>query len=76
MVKAKISHFPDQANNDGRMNDFHYTLFDTALGRCGVAWGSKGLRAVSFAEVSDEATAKRLMRRAPSRLRRRSRLRR
>ncbi len=47
------------------MNDFSYVLFDTVLGRCGVAWGPKGVRAVSFAETSDEATVKRLLRRAP-----------
>ncbi|WP_428407608.1 methylated-DNA--[protein]-cysteine S-methyltransferase [Hyphococcus sp.] len=47
------------------MSDFSYVLFDTVLGRCGVAWGPKGVRAVSFAEASDEATIKRLMRRAP-----------
>ncbi|WP_375205094.1 methylated-DNA--[protein]-cysteine S-methyltransferase [Hyphococcus sp.] len=46
------------------MSEFSYALFDTELGRCGVAWGPNGLRAVSFAESSDEATVKRLQRRA------------
>ena len=47
------------------MSDFSFTLFDTSLGRCGIAWGPNGIRAVSFAEVSDDETVKRLMRRAP-----------
>lgn len=46
------------------MSDFSYVLFDTSLGRCGVAWGPNGVRAVSFAEASDDETVKRLMRRA------------
>lgn len=40
-------------------------LFDTALGRCGIAWSAVGLRAVSFAHDSDAATVKHLRRRAP-----------
>ena len=40
-------------------------LFDTALGRCGLAWGSAGILAVSFPEADDEMTRVRLLRRAP-----------
>ncbi len=47
------------------MSEFHLALFDTTLGRCGIAWGPNGLRSVSFAEASDGATVKRLQRRAP-----------
>ncbi|MFC2951624.1 methylated-DNA--[protein]-cysteine S-methyltransferase [Marinicaulis aureus] len=47
------------------MSDFSFTLFDTSLGRCGIAWGAKGVRSVSFPEASDEATVKHLCRRAP-----------
>ena len=47
------------------MDSSFYTLFDTALGRCGTAWHDKGLLAVSFPEDSDNATIKRLQRRAP-----------
>ncbi len=50
------------------MNAFSYTLFDTALGRCGIAWGPNGVRSVSFAETRDEATVKHLRRRAPDAL--------
>ena len=44
------------------MSDTFYTLFGTALGRCGIAWGDKGIVAVSFPEASDAETAKRLCR--------------
>lgn len=41
------------------------TLFDTALGRCGLAWREAGLFAISFPEADDEKTKSRLRRRAP-----------
>ncbi|MEE2691214.1 MAG: methylated-DNA--[protein]-cysteine S-methyltransferase [Pseudomonadota bacterium] len=46
------------------MSDVFFTLFDTALGRCGLAWGAAGVRAVSFPEENDAATRERLLRRA------------
>ncbi len=39
-------------------------LFDTALGRCGIAWGPKGVLAVSFPEPSEAETLARLSKRA------------
>mgnify|MGYP000197528614 CR=1 FL=1 len=45
-------------------NDF-VMLFDTALGRCGIAWGETGILAVSFPEANDAATLQRLRRRVP-----------
>lgn len=42
-----------------------YTLFDTAIGRCGVAWGEDGILTVSFPEADDARTRQRLLRRAP-----------
>ncbi|NNL90381.1 MAG: methylated-DNA--[protein]-cysteine S-methyltransferase [Marinicaulis sp.] len=47
------------------MGAVYYTLFDTKLGRCGIAWGEDGINAVSFAEADDNLTIKRLRRRAP-----------
>lgn len=41
-----------------------YTLFDTAIGRCGVAWGEHGLIAVGLPEGRDAATCERLTRHA------------
>ncbi|GJL90362.1 methylated-DNA--[protein]-cysteine S-methyltransferase [Hyphococcus sp.] len=47
------------------MSQLEYTLFDTALGRCGLAWGADGLRAVSFAHPEVSETRSHLLRRAP-----------
>ncbi len=47
------------------MSGYALTVFDTALGRCGIAWGASGVRAVSFPEESDEKTRAHLQRRAP-----------
>lgn len=47
------------------MTQYSLALFDTALGRCGVAWGPHGVRSVSFPETNDDKTRARLRRRAP-----------
>lgn len=39
------------------------TLFDTAIGRCGIAWGSAGIRAFQLPEPDDEGTLRRMFRR-------------
>ena len=41
------------------------TLFETAIGRCGVAWGERGLLAVAFPHARDELTRAALRRRTP-----------
>jgi methylated-DNA-[protein]-cysteine S-methyltransferase len=38
-------------------------LFDTAIGRCGIAWSERGVVAVRFPERSDDATRNRVLRR-------------
>ena len=47
------------------MNEFSFTLFDTAIGRCGIAWSERGIAAVRFPERSDDATRSRILRRFP-----------
>jgi len=42
-----------------------FTLFDTAIGRCGVAWGRRGLTALQLPENGDPETRARLARRFP-----------
>ena len=42
------------------------TLFDTAIGRCGLAWGERGLIGVQLPERTSEATRLRLMRHSPN----------
>jgi methylated-DNA-[protein]-cysteine S-methyltransferase len=42
-----------------------YTLFDTALGRCGIAWTSAGVLGLQLPEKTIAATRLRLMRHCP-----------
>jgi methylated-DNA-[protein]-cysteine S-methyltransferase len=42
-----------------------YILFDTAIGRCALAWGPQGIVALQLPEASDPATRARLRRRHP-----------
>jgi methylated-DNA-[protein]-cysteine S-methyltransferase len=44
------------------MHEFSYTLFRTAVGTCGIAWGDNGIVAVQLPEASESATAARLLR--------------
>jgi methylated-DNA-[protein]-cysteine S-methyltransferase len=39
------------------------TLFDTAIGRCGIAWGPNGISAFQLPEPSDAGTLRRMFRR-------------
>lgn len=48
------------------MSGYAFTLFDTALGRCAVAWSPAGVRAVAFPEADEEKTRRRLLKRAPA----------
>lgn len=42
-----------------------FALFDTAIGRCGVAWGERGLLGVQLPEADDGKTRMRLLQKAP-----------
>ena len=42
-----------------------FALFDTAIGRCGVAWGDRGLLGVQLPEADDARTRARLLQKAP-----------
>jgi methylated-DNA-[protein]-cysteine S-methyltransferase len=42
-----------------------YTLFDTAVGRCGVAWGPEGIVSLQLPEGREAATRTRLLARHP-----------
>ena len=44
-----------------------FTLFDTAIGRCGIAWNDRGLVGVQLPEAADEDTRGRVLRRFPGR---------
>lgn len=47
------------------MKKTHFILFDTAIGRCGIAWSQDGVVGVQFPEGPERATRARLMRRFP-----------
>lgn len=44
---------------------FAYALFDTAIGRCGIAWGPRGVIGVQLPERNDATTRMRLLRHCP-----------
>ena len=45
---------------------YAYALFDTEIGRCGIAWGSRGVIGVQLPEKTHEATRTRLLRHCPT----------
>jgi methylated-DNA-[protein]-cysteine S-methyltransferase len=47
------------------MTEHHYTLFETAIGPCGIAWGPRGVTGVQLPGSSAEKTRMRLLRRCP-----------
>jgi O-6-methylguanine DNA methyltransferase len=47
------------------MKEPGYSLFDTSIGRCGLAWGANGVRGVQLPELTPHQTAARLQSRFP-----------
>jgi methylated-DNA-[protein]-cysteine S-methyltransferase len=47
------------------MLSYEFTLFDTAIGRCGIAWNARGIVGVQLPERRDDATRVRLTRKFP-----------
>ena len=45
-----------------------FTLFDTALGRCSIAWGAHGIVAVQLPEADERALRARIARAVPGAL--------
>jgi methylated-DNA-[protein]-cysteine S-methyltransferase len=45
------------------MTDQHYTLFDTAIGACAIAWGPRGIHSVQLPMGSEAKTRARLRQR-------------
>jgi methylated-DNA-[protein]-cysteine S-methyltransferase len=43
-----------------------FALFDTAIGRCGVAWSGRGVARVQLPEATDAATRARIVKHCPS----------
>lgn len=47
------------------MTALGWVLFDTAMGKCGVAWGDRGIAGVQLPEATEAATRARMRRRFP-----------
>jgi methylated-DNA-[protein]-cysteine S-methyltransferase len=47
------------------MSTLHFTLFDTAIGACGIAWGERGIVGLQLPEESEAKARARLTRRFP-----------
>jgi len=48
------------------MSEIAFALFDTAIGRCAIAWSARGIAGVGFPEGSEQATRTRMLRRHPA----------
>jgi methylated-DNA-[protein]-cysteine S-methyltransferase len=46
--------------DDMSRRSLSYTLFDTAIGRCGVAWSDRGIVRIQLPEASDASAVRRL----------------
>ncbi|MEX2128855.1 MAG: methylated-DNA--[protein]-cysteine S-methyltransferase [Xanthobacteraceae bacterium] len=47
------------------MTSLGFTLFDTAIGQCGIAWSGRGIVCVQLPEASESKTRARMQRRFP-----------
>jgi len=47
------------------MDDVAYAFFDTAIGRCAIAWGAHGIKALSLPEKSEAQMRSRILRQFP-----------
>jgi methylated-DNA-[protein]-cysteine S-methyltransferase len=45
------------------MTDHSFAIFDTAIGRCGIAWGERGINAVQLPMPTEEKTRMRILQR-------------
>jgi O-6-methylguanine DNA methyltransferase len=48
------------------MTAYGFTLFDTSIGRCGIAWGERGVRGVQLPEAGEPETRARMLHRFPA----------
>jgi methylated-DNA-[protein]-cysteine S-methyltransferase len=46
--------------------DLNFTLFQTAIGCCGIVWNARGIAGVQIAEKSEQAAGNRIARRYPN----------
>src|SRR4051794_19059933 len=48
------------ANMERAMSNHHFALFDTAIGRCGIVWGERGINAVQLPMPGEQMTRARI----------------
>ena len=48
------------------MTPYGFALFDTAIGRCGMAWSERGITGLQLPEASERETRARLLQRFPA----------
>src|SRR5580692_2677564 len=48
---------------EAAMTDYSFAIFDTAIGRCGIAWGPRGIHAVQLPMGSEDKTRGRIRQR-------------
>jgi O-6-methylguanine DNA methyltransferase len=48
------------------MTAYGFSLFDTAIGRCGIAWGERGIVGVQLPEAGEAETRERMLHRFPT----------
>ena len=48
------------------MSELGFALFDTTIGRCGIAWSGRGVAGVQLPEKSERSTRSRMLRRFPA----------
>jgi methylated-DNA-[protein]-cysteine S-methyltransferase len=61
----EVRNLAANATIGGIMSEHGFTLFETAVGRCGIAWGARGIVGVQLPERRDSATRAHLLRRYP-----------
>jgi methylated-DNA-[protein]-cysteine S-methyltransferase len=49
-----------EPNPEPAMTDQHFAIFDTAIGRCGIVWGPRGINGVQLPMGSEEKTRSRI----------------
>src|SRR5689334_814393 len=53
----------EQGMMEPAMTGHHFTIFDTAIGRCGVVWGERGITSVQLPMGDEKKTRTRLQQR-------------
>src|SRR5438445_4203753 len=61
-IKRKLGGI-EQENMEPAMNGHHFTIFDTAIGRCGIVWGERGITSVQLPMGDEKKTRTRLQQR-------------